>query len=55
MTAEKKSPNPFINLANQAKKNNTVGIKGKQVQTKMPKPSKGFGGSSVVRRTGRGG
>jgi hypothetical protein len=55
MTEEKKSPNPFINLANQAKKNNLPAIKGKPTQSKVPKPSKGFGGSSVVRRTGRGG
>ena len=55
MTEEKKSPNPFINLANQAKKNSLPAIKGKPIQSKVPKPSKGFGGRSVVRRTGRGG
>ena len=50
---EKKSPNPFINLANQAKTNNPA-TKGKQV--KSPKiNSKGFGGTAVIRRSGRGG
>lgn len=43
MTEEKKSKNPFINLANEAKKNNTPTIKGKPAQQKAPKPSKGFG------------
>jgi hypothetical protein len=52
---EKKNPNPFINLANEAKKKNTPMINGKKTEQKVPKPSKGFGGSSVVRRTGRGG
>lgn len=54
MTEEKKSKNPFINLANEAKKNNIPSIKGKPVQQKVPKPSKGFGGAPV-RKTGRGG
>ncbi|MFY8211980.1 MAG: hypothetical protein ACOVLB_04880 [Candidatus Nanopelagicus sp.] len=53
MTDEKKSKNPFINMANAAKK--TVAVPGQQpAQGKAPKPSKGFGGASVVRRTGRG-
>lgn len=52
---EKKNPNPFINLANEAKKSNAPMITGKKTEQKAPKPSKGFGGSSVVRRTGRGG
>jgi hypothetical protein len=52
---EKKNPNPFINLANEAKKKNAPMINGKKTEQKAPKPSKGFGGSSVVRRTGRGG
>ena len=58
MTEEKKSKNPFINMAREAK---ARGIKlapekATQIQqTKAPKPSKGFGGASVVRRTGRGG
>jgi hypothetical protein len=55
MTEEKKSKNPFINMANEAKKNNGPGIVGKKSEQKAPKPSKGFGGSSVIRRTGRGG
>lgn len=57
MTEEKKSKNPFINLANDAKKNNQVhpGL-GKAPKKQGPKANtKGFGGSSVVRRTGRGG
>lgn len=51
---EKKSPNPFINMANQAKKQNNIHneLKGK---SKAPKPNKGFGGPTVVRRSGRGG
>jgi hypothetical protein len=52
---EKKNPNPFINLANEAKKKNAPMLTGKKSEQKVPKPSKGFGGSSVVRRTGRGG
>jgi hypothetical protein len=55
MTEEKKSPNPFINMANDAKKKNAPMITGKKSEQKAPKPSKGFGGASVVRRTGRGG
>lgn len=54
MTEEKKSKNPFINMANAAKKSNSPFNNAKQI--KAPKPnSKGFGGASVVRRTGRGG
>ena len=50
MTEEKKSKNPFINMANAAKKNNTF----HNQQNKTPKPSKGFGGANVMRKTGRG-
>lgn len=53
MTEEKKSKNPFINMANAAnaaKKAATVSVQ----QGKAPKPSKGFGAKNVVRRTGRG-
>lgn len=52
---EKKSKNPFINLANEAKKNNNIhpGL-GKAPKQQGPKPSKGFGGQ-VMRKTGRGG
>lgn len=55
MTEEKKSKNPFINLANDAKKNNPIhpGM-GKAPKSQGPKPSKGFGGAPV-RKTGRGG
>jgi len=53
MTEDKKSKNPFINMANEAKKNNPAFITGKKNEKKAPKPNKGFGGSSVVRRTGR--
>lgn len=57
MTEEKKSKNPFINLANEAKKNNQMhpGM-GKAPKAQGPKPNtKGFGGATVVRRSGRGG
>jgi hypothetical protein len=53
MSEEKKSKNPFINMANAAKKAAIVPNQ-QQQQGKAPKPSKGFGGASVVRRTGRG-
>ena len=54
MTEEKKSKNPFINMANAAKKNANPFNNTKQ--GKGPKPNtKGFGGASVVRRSGRGG
>jgi hypothetical protein len=58
MTAEKKSSNPFINMAREAKTRDIKlsPEKANQIQkSKAPKPSKGFGGASVVRRTGRGG
>ena len=54
---EKKSKNPFINMANEAKKNNTIhpGL-GKAPKKQGPKAnSKGFGGASMTRRSGRGG
>ena len=58
MTEEKKSKNPFVNLANEAKKNNNElhpGL-GKAPKKQGPKANtKGFGGASVVRRAGRGG
>lgn len=55
MTEEKKSKNPFINMANDAKKKQTAFITGKNANQKTPKPNKGFGGPTVVRRSGRGG
>jgi hypothetical protein len=53
--SEKKSSNPFINMANEAKKTKAALIKTSQPTQKAPKPNKGFGGPSVIRRTGRGG
>ena len=52
MTEEKKSKNPFINMANAAKKANSFPIN--QQQTKAPKSNKGFGGANVTKKTGRG-
>lgn len=55
---EKKSSNPFINMAREAKARDTkiAPDKATQIQkAKMPKPSRGFGGATVVRRSGRGG
>lgn len=58
MTEEKKSKNPFINMANEAKKKNSTFTNGKPDQKvhKAPKPlAKGFGGPNFIRKTGRGG
>ena len=56
---EKKNPNPFIRMAQEAKARATkiAPEKATQIQqAKSPKPnSKGFGGANVVRRSGRGG
>lgn len=56
---EKKSPNPFINLAREAKERTTKVSPEKAAmiqKAKGPKPNtKGFGGATVVRRSGRGG
>ena len=54
---EKKSPNPFMNMANEAKARSlkVAPEKAAQVQkAKAPKPTKGFG-NQVMRKTGRGG
>ena len=51
---EKKNPNPFVNLANQAKKNNVPKFDPKG-NGKVLKPNKGFSGPAVIRRSGRGG
>lgn len=54
MTDEKKPKNTFLSAALEAKKNKAQfqqSANGKHV----PKPSKGFGGATVVRRSGRGG
>lgn len=55
MTEEKKSKNPFINMANDAKKKNPSFINGKSNQKAPKVNTKGFGGPTVVRRSGRGG
>jgi hypothetical protein len=54
MSEEKKSSNPFINMANEAKKNSPRIPATKAHQLKAPKPTKGFGGTPT-RTTGRGG
>lgn len=57
MNEPKKSKNPFVNMANEAKKNQLHPGLGK-APTKQQGPkvnTKGFGGASVVRRSGRGG
>ena len=57
MTEQKKSKNPFVNMANEAKKKNQLhpGM-GKAPKSQGPKGnSNGFGGANVVRRSGRGG
>jgi hypothetical protein len=55
---EKKSPNPFINMAREAKARDTK-LTPEQAQkiqkAKGPKPTRGNGGATVVRRSGRGG
>lgn len=56
MSETKKSKNPFVNMANEAKKNQTHPGLGKAPKQQGPKlNTKGFGGASVVRRSGRGG
>lgn len=58
MMTEKKNPNPFIRMAQEAKARETkiTPEKAALVQkAKAPKPNKGFGGATVVRRSGRGG
>lgn len=55
MSTGKKNPNPFINMANEAKKNKALFATGKNTKQGAPKPSKGFSGPTVVRRSGRGG
>jgi hypothetical protein len=57
MTEEKKSKNPFIAMAQEAKKKNAAnpGL-GKAPKSQGPKANtKGFGGANVTRRAGRGG
>ncbi len=57
MTEEKKNPNPFIRMAQEAKARSTklAPEKAAQIQkAKAPKPTKGFGGQ-MMRKTGRGG
>ena len=57
MTKEKKSINPFIAMAQEAKKKNAAhpGLSKAPKQQGPKANTKGFGGASVVRRTGRGG
>ena len=55
MTEEKKSKNPFINLANEAKKKSMHPGLGKAPKSQGPKPTKGSGGAPMIRRSGRGG
>ena len=51
---EKKNPNPFIELAKEAKRLSPR-LPGAAVpKSKAPKPTKGFGGTPT-RKTGRGG
>lgn len=54
MTDEKKTKKTFLNSALEAKKNKAAFLQGQQGKS-VPKPSKGFGGATVVRRSGRGG
>ena len=50
MTEPKKSSNPFINMANDAKKKN------QELHPGLGKANtKGFGGANVMRRSARGG
>lgn len=51
MTEEKKNKNPFIKIANTAKKTNPFN---NLKSNKLPKPNKGFGNTNVIRKTGRG-
>ena len=53
MSEEKKSPNPFINMANAAKQKQQLQNKNKVHN--VPKSNKQLGKTTVVRRSGRGG
>lgn len=63
MTEPKRNPNPFIRMAEEARKKREEQLKkipnaeGKIIIDTAPKakPNKGFGGPTVVRRSGRGG
>lgn len=54
MSENKKSFLDVIKEANKAKNQNNAPNK-KNVENKIGKPSRGFGGPTVVRRSGRGG
>jgi hypothetical protein len=54
MSEPKKNPNPFIAMAQEAKRLSPKLPGAKSMQQKAPKPSKGFAGAPV-RKTGRGG
>jgi hypothetical protein len=54
MSEPKKNPNPFIAMAQEAKRLSPRLPGAVAPKSKAPKPSKGFGGAPV-RKTGRGG
>lgn len=54
MTDQKKTKNTFLSAALEAKKNKAAFLQSQQGKN-VPKPNKGFGGATVVRRSGRGG
>lgn len=53
MTETKKTKNTFLNSALEAKKNKASFENGKHGKN-VPKPGRGFGSTTVVRRSGRG-
>ena len=57
MTEEKKSTNPFLAMAQEAKKKNAAhpGLSKAPKQQGPKANAKGFGGANVTRRAGRGG
>ena len=58
MAEERRNPNPFVRMAQQAKKQKQDSMHPHDdkpvMDIKTPKPTKGFGGK-VIRKTGRGG
>jgi len=57
MTADKKSTNPFIAIAQEAKKKNAAhpGLSKAPKKQGLKANAKGFGGANVIRRAGHGG